>query len=233
MKYAKFAFLIFLLPLSMTSIGCNYAQEGTVNLYTQWGNIKQVYKSEDGWYTEILPGQASYVINTKSFTEKATAKVTSKDNAALQVEVAVTMRLSPEKAAEYAKKYGFDEAERHKRRNEILGGLIQTEARNAFAEHNAYDIYAQQESIQKRIIEAVKPQIATQLLLDVESVQMGNPDFLDDRIEQAASAVVANEKQKQAEEAKLNALPKLPPKQNRSKPRRLRIPRSCKSASLN
>ena len=39
----------------------------------------------------------------------------------------------------------------------------------------------------------------------MESVQIGNPDFLDDRIEQAASAVVANEKQKQAEEARLAA----------------------------
>jgi hypothetical protein len=36
-------------------------------------------------------------------------------------------------------------------------------------------------------------------------VQIGNPDFLDDRIEQAASAVVANEKQKQAEEARFKA----------------------------
>ncbi len=38
-----------------------------------------------------------------------------------------------------------------------------------------------------------------------ESVQIGNPDFLDDRIEAAASGVVANEKQKQAEEARLEA----------------------------
>jgi multidrug resistance efflux pump len=36
-------------------------------------------------------------------------------------------------------------------------------------------------------------------------VQIGNPDFLDYRIEAAASGVVANEKQKQAEEARLEA----------------------------
>jgi hypothetical protein len=83
--------------------------------------------------------------------------------------------------------------------------LVQTEARNAFAEYNAYEIYANQESIQKRIVEALKPQLASQLFLNMESVQIGNPDFLDDRIEQAASAVVANEKQKQAEEARLSA----------------------------
>jgi hypothetical protein len=42
-------------------------------------------------------------------------------------------------------------------------------------------------------------------LLVTESVQIGNPDFLDDRVEAAASGVVANEKQKQAEEARLEA----------------------------
>ncbi len=36
-------------------------------------------------------------------------------------------------------------------------------------------------------------------------MQIGNPDFLDDRVEAAASGVVANEKQKQAEEARLEA----------------------------
>ena len=36
-------------------------------------------------------------------------------------------------------------------------------------------------------------------------MQIGNPDFLDDRFEAAASGVVANEKQKQAEEARLEA----------------------------
>jgi hypothetical protein len=103
------------------------------------------------------------------------------------------------------RKYGFTEDERHRRRDEILKGLIQTEARNAFADYGAYDIYANQERIQSQIIESLRPQLANQLMLVTESVQIGNPDFLDDRIEAAASGVVANEKQKQAEEARLEA----------------------------
>jgi hypothetical protein len=106
---------------------------------------------------------------------------------------------------EYVRKYGFIEEERHRRRNEILHGLIQTETRNAFSEYAAYEIYANQDLIQKRIVEALRPMADTQLHLILESVQIGNPDFLDDRIEQAASAVVANEKQKQAEEARFKA----------------------------
>jgi hypothetical protein len=185
----------------------NYASEGTVQVVTRWGGIERVYTPSDGWFTTLAPGRKAYAATIRSFTEKAMTRVTSKDNAALQVEIAVTAHTdaAPGRIEEYIRKFGFTEEERHRRRNEILSGLIQTEARNAFAEYAAYDIYANQESIQKRIVETLKPLLSDQLILNMESAQIGNPDFLDDRIEQAASAVVANEKQKQAEQAKFEA----------------------------
>jgi hypothetical protein len=185
----------------------NYAPEGTVKVVTKWGGIERVYTPADGWFTTLAPGREAHTATIRSFTEKAMTRVTSKDNAALQVEIAVTAHTDagPGRIEEYIRKYGFTEEERHRRRNEILAGIIQTEARNAFAEYAAYDIYANQESIQKRLVEALKPLLAEQLVLKMESAQIGNPDFLDDRIEQAASAVVANEKQKQAEQAKFEA----------------------------
>jgi hypothetical protein len=182
-----------------------FAQEGTVQVVTKWGAIERVYTPSDGWFTTIAPGRKSYEVNIKSFTESAQVRVTSKDNAALQVEIALTAYTDPAKITEYVRKYGFSEEERHRRRNEILKGIVQTEARNAFADYGAYEIYANQEQIQKRIIESLRPQLGSQLLLITESVQIGNPDFLDDRVEAAASGVVANEKQKQAEEARLEA----------------------------
>jgi len=192
-------FAIFLLN------NIQYTQEGTVKVLTKFGSIQQVYRPSDGWFTTISPGWQAYEVNIKSFTETTTPRVTSKDNAALQVPISVTAATAPEQVQEYVRKYGFSEEERHRRRNEILHGLVQTEARNAFAEYGAYEIYANQEAIQKRIVETIRPVLASQLFLTLESVQIGNPDFLDDRIEQAASAVVANEKQKQAEEARLAA----------------------------
>ncbi|MEW6734553.1 MAG: SPFH domain-containing protein [Acidobacteriota bacterium] len=197
------AFLIIIGLMTISNL--QYAQEGTVQVMTQWGSIRRVYRASDGWFTTLMPGQRAYEVNLKSFTETTTPRVTSKDNAALQVPISVTAATDPTKVEDYVRKFGFDDTERHKRRNEILHGLVQTEARNAFAEYGAYEIYANQEAIQKRIVEALRPVLATQLFLAMESVQIGNPDFLDDRIEQAASAVVANEKQKQAEEARLNA----------------------------
>ena len=189
----------------MAYANINYTQEGTVKVVTTFGRIERVFRPEDGWFTTLAPGRHAYEVNIKSFTETAPVRVTSKDNAALQVEIAVTAFTDPQHIEDYVRKYGFDEAQRHTRRNQILHGLIQTEARNAFAEYGAYEIYANQENIQKRILETLRPQLASQLQLVTESVQIGNPDFLDDRIEAAASGVVANEKQKQAEEARLEA----------------------------
>ncbi|MBV8856144.1 MAG: SPFH domain-containing protein [Acidobacteria bacterium] len=209
---SKFTFVLLGLLALVLLVGggaafanINYTQEGTVKVVTSFGRIERVYRPEDGWFTTLAPGRQAYEVNIKSFTETAPVRVTSRDNAALQVEISVTAFTDPQHVEEYVRKYGFDEALRHTRRNEILHGLIQTEARNAFAEYGAYEIYANQEAIQKRILEALKPQLAAQLLLVTESVQIGNPDFLDDRIEAAASGVVANEKQKQAEEARLEA----------------------------
>jgi regulator of protease activity HflC (stomatin/prohibitin superfamily) len=197
--------LVLLIGAGVAFANIKYTQEGTVKVVTSFGRIERVYRPEDGWFTTVAPGRHAYEVNIKSFTEKAPVRVTSKDNAALQVEISVTAYTDPQHVEEYVRKYGFDEAQRHTRRNEILHGLIQTEARNAFSEYAAYEIYANQGSIQKRILEALRPQLSNQLQVSTESVQIGNPDFLDDRIEAAASGVVANEKQKQAEEARLEA----------------------------
>lgn len=190
---------------AITYSNIKYAQEGAVQVVTKWGAIERIYTPADGWFTTIAPGRKSYEVNVKSFTESAPVRVTSKDNAALQVEISVTAYTDPSKIADYVRKYGFSEEERHRRRTEILKGIVQTEARNSFADYGAYEIYANQEQIQKRILESLRPQIGNQLMLVTESVQIGNPDFLDDRVEAAASGVVANEKQKQAEEARLEA----------------------------
>ena len=197
--------LLLLVGVGVAYANINYTQEGTVKVVTYFGRIERVYRPEDGWFTTLAPGRESYEVNIKSFTEMAPVRVTSKDNAPLQVEISITAYTDPSKVEEYVRKYGFSEDERHRRRNEILKGLVQTEARNAFANYGAYEIYANQEGIQKQIVESLRPQLGGQLQLITESVQVGNPDFLDDRIEAAASGVVANEKQKQAEEARLEA----------------------------
>ena len=184
-----------------------YATEGTRVVAVKWGRLENVIAPDDGFEFLLTPGWDTYEINIKSFTQTAAARVTSKDNAAIQVDVSVTGATNGNKEtiAEYVRAFGFVEADRHKRRDQILAGIIQTEARNAFAEYGAYEIYANQEAIQKRLFESIKVLAEPQLMIRVDSVQLGNPDFLDDRIEQAAASVVANQKEKEAALALLDA----------------------------
>jgi len=100
-----------------------FAQEVTVQVVTKWGAIERIYTPSDGWFTTVAPGRKSYEVNIKSFTESAPVRVTSKDNAALQVDISLTADTDPTKVAEYVRKYGFSEEERHRRRNEILKGI--------------------------------------------------------------------------------------------------------------
>ena len=74
---------------AITCSNIKYAQEGTVQVVTRWV-IERIYAPTDGWFTTIAPGRKSYEVNVKSFTESAPVRVTSKDNAALQVEISVT-----------------------------------------------------------------------------------------------------------------------------------------------
>ena len=72
---------------AVTFANIKYAQEGTVQVVTKWGAIERIYTPSDGWFTTIAPGRKSYEVNIKSFTESAPVRVTSKDNAALQVDI--------------------------------------------------------------------------------------------------------------------------------------------------
>lgn len=201
----KVASIILLALVALPIVGCgNAVDEGTVTLKTKYGGIVQIYKPGEPAYAWGI-GEDLYTVTLRTFTQTVTAKVTSKDNAAIQVPISVTASTPFDAVEAYAKKFGFDEKERHDRRNVALDGTIQTEARNAFATFPAYEVYANQEAIQKQIAESLKPLLAANLFLTLESVQVGAIDFVDDRIEQAAAAVVANEKQKQSEEAALAA----------------------------
>src|ERR1044071_574108 len=82
-----------------------YTQEGTVQVVTNFGRIEQVYRPEDGWFTTLKPGRQAYEVNIKSFTESTPVRVTSKDNAALQVDIAVTAYTDSQHIEEYVRKY--------------------------------------------------------------------------------------------------------------------------------
>src|SRR5215217_8108244 len=82
--------LVLLIGAAVGFANIEYTQEGTVKVVTYFGRIERVYRPDDGWFTTLAPGRKAYEVNIKSFTEMAPGRVTSKDNAALQVEISVT-----------------------------------------------------------------------------------------------------------------------------------------------
>lgn len=200
--------ILSLLFLTFTMSGCwETADEGTVKVQTIYGRINRVIKASDGgiWTITTL-GDEYHDVNLRAFTEAVPVGASTKDNAALNIQISVTGHVVNNDATitEFVRKFGLEAQDREARLKPILAGQVNTETKNAVAEYDAYNLLANQEQIQKRIFDALKPIFTNQLHVELESVQIiGRPDFLDDRIEQAASAVVANQKAKEAATAAL------------------------------
>jgi hypothetical protein len=183
------------------------ANEGVYRVQVVRGQINKIIKPQDGWVSTLTTfGDKYYDFNIRTFTFPVKVNASTKDNAAVTVEITLTA-LPPnddDSIKAYVRKFGLDEEERSTRMTQILAGQANTETKNAVASYEAYGLLASQEAIQKRLIDSLTPILKQQLLLTLESIQIiGRPDFLDDRIEQAASAVVANQKAKEAAEADL------------------------------
>jgi SPFH domain / Band 7 family len=196
-----------LLTLVTLTVGCTNTTEGQVRIQTVRGQISQVIRPANGWVvTMFTVGDDYYDVDLKSITENFNIKGSTKDNAGVQVEIGITAHLlsDDDSVKSHVRKFGLDADDRKKRLTSLLAGQVNTEVKNAIAAYEAYGLLANQEAIQKRIADSLQPILKSQMQLDLESIQIiGRPDFVDDRIEQAASAVVANQKAKEAAEADL------------------------------
>ena len=204
MRYLK---LICLLLLASQVACVTNATEGAVQVQVVRGQINRIIKPADGWVgTMTTVGDEYYDIDLRSFTENVEVSASARDNAALKIQISVTGHIlsDDESVKAYVRKFGLTQEERHQRRNAILIWHVNTETKNAVAGFDAYSLLANQEAIQKSITNSLAPIFKQQLYIELESVQIiGRPDFVDDRIELAASAVVANQKAKEAAEADL------------------------------
>jgi hypothetical protein len=104
------------------------------------------------------------------------------------------------------RKFGLDEESRKTKLEAVLNGQINTLAKDAIVKQNAYDLLANQNNVQTALETSLRQVMKDQMWLNLESIQIiGRPDFVDDRIEQAGSAVVAATKDQEAAQARLNA----------------------------
>ncbi len=188
-----------ILCFAFTSAACwESPDEGTVSIKTKYGNIERVIKPSDGApYHDMSPGDDYHILNLRAFTQDYPVPAQTKDNAPLTVNIAVTASVLSDEASilAYVRKFGITEEDRLDRRGKIISGQVQTETKNAVAEFDAYSLLRNQEAVQKQLQERLAPIFKNQLYLNLESVQiLGRPDFTDDRIDNAASGVVAANK---------------------------------------
>jgi len=151
------------------------------------------------------PAQTEYEYDAKTFTLTEDVQGSTKDN--VQVSMKIQFTADPPQSdadiSAFVTKFGLDSEARKSRLEPLLHARVNTEAKNAIAEFDAYGILANQESIQKKITDSLKPVLKSQMWLELESIQIiGRPD-LPDNIENAASQVVANQKGKEGAEAAL------------------------------
>lgn len=199
--------LLVVMCMSLFLGGCASANEGTASVQTVRSSITRVIRAEHGWVnTAFTIGDDYHEVSLRSFTEEVEVSASTKDNASFKIKVSVTSHIKNTDAdiIAYVRKFGLASEECEARIKPITTGHISTEVKNATNKFDAYSLFANQESVQKQIQESLAKIYADQLYKEVESVQIiGRPDFDDNRIEEAASSVVANQKAKEAAEADL------------------------------
>lgn len=201
-----FSSIILILLAMLTQTACWTTPEaGTVQVQTIWHKPTQIVHPPGIW-TIFTIGDDYYDVNLRSKTREVDVAASTKDNAALAIKVATTYHVleTDDKILKYVNTFGFNPDERQQRLDPILAGQVNTEVKNAIANFDAYNLLASQQQIQKQVFERLKLIFENQLYMALESIQIiGRPDFLDDRIENAASGVVAATKEKEAAEARL------------------------------
>jgi len=206
MKSQK-AFLGLMVIVIASLLGaCTRADVGTRVIMTGSQGIKQIIKPSDGFVTLGLT-TTQYEYDAKAFTLPEDVQGSTKDNVQVAMRIQFTVD-PPQEDAEisaFVTKFGLSPEDRKGRLEPPLHARVNTEAKNAIADYDAYTLLANQEAIQKKIEESLKPILKTQMWLTLESIQIiGRPD-LPDNIENAAAAVVANQKAKDAAMAALDS----------------------------
>lgn len=207
MKTMQKLMLALLVSITMLGTGCWVtAEQGTIQYQTIWDRPGQIIRPESGGiWTITTIGDAYYPVSVKSrTTDSIVVQAQSKDNARLSIPIQVTYHIKndDESIREHLGQYGLDEKNRDAAFTKVLVGHVNTEARNAIAEYDAYALMSNQGAIQQTLQTRLKAIMESQLRQELESVQLlGAPDFENDDIEVAASRVVANQKLKQAADA--------------------------------
>lgn len=194
--------LVVLGLIALTGACSSASEQGTVLVETSWGKIVQVHEPGD-MFTCLSPGCATYEVDLRDHMDGVDCAGVTSDNIPFYMKVDVVHRPIKDRVAEYISLFGADTEGRSQKRWNVLRQHVGNACRNATSgRFNAYDLRAKQGEVLASIQAELTPKLSTEMALSLSSVGMEiQPQFNDPRIDEAANAVVAAKKQKEAEDA--------------------------------
>lgn len=195
--------LPFLL-LVLLSTACSYAEEqGTVQVETSYGQIVAIH--EPGQTFSCLGyGCEEYSIDLRDHTDGVDCAGVTSDNIPFYMKVNVVHKPIREQLKEHLSQFGLDKETRAGKRWSVLKQYVQNACRNSTSgKFDAYGLRAKQGEILSSMYAELLPKLKDEMKLHLSSVGMDiQPQFSDERIDEAANAVVAAQKEKEAEDAR-------------------------------
>lgn len=197
--------LMILVALTILTLGCSQAREqGVVQVETEWGKVVNVHEpghnfSCVSWWCD------EYEVDLRDHTDGVDCAGVTSDNIPFYMKVDVVHKPIRERVADYVSLFGADNSEyaRDKKRYAVLKQHVGNACRNATSgRYTAYDLRGKQSEVLQFIQNELTPKLESEMALHLSSVGMEiQPQFNDPRIDDAANAVVAAKKQKEAEDA--------------------------------
>lgn len=193
-----------LVVLAVLLTACSQASEqGTVQVETEYGRIVKVHQPGENfscisWWCDEYP------VDLRDHMDGVDCNGVTKDNIAFYMKVDVVYKPDATKVAQYVETFGASNEgnQRDARRFAVLRQHVMNACRNATSgKYDAYGLRAQQNAILAEIYNELKPKMASEMFLLLNSVGMEiQPQFNDPRIDAAANAVVEAQKRKEAEQ---------------------------------
>lgn len=195
---------VLLFAVALLSVGCSYAEEqGTVQVETSYGQIVAIHEPGQTFSCWSY-GCEEYSVDLRDHPDGVDCSGVTSDNIPFFMKVNVVHKPIKENLKEHLTQYGLDKETRASKRWSVLKQHVQNACRNATSgRYSAYDLRAKQGDIVSAIYHELLPKLKDEMKLHLSSVGMEiQPQFADSRIDDAANAVVAAQKEKEAEEAR-------------------------------
>lgn len=201
--------LVGVMFLSLFSAGC-WAQPEANTAYVQtvWGKPTKVVRPPGIWTITTL-GDEYHTVNLALTTGEFTIRASSSDNAGFTWVLKYSYQVLDEDAAimSHVSTYGVNPEARKKSLDEVVFSYISDVVKEQANKYSAYKLLESSDLVQAEALKVLQPRLKEKCWIKLETLSpYGKPDFTDDNIETAASRVVANQKEVEAERAKLEAV---------------------------